>query len=205
MFEQFFDACRRQNITQVQAELSKDVRHAEELFVKVMDDDFNTPNSLAILFGLVHFGNDDLWNIKKASPIIAGTFNAMRELAGILGIFQGSYPVPTELHPFELREKNFRKRIEEIARESMTELFVKEICADLLEQLKTIEAKTDDSKTMETLINLLNRLKESILAKREEARSRKDFKTADFLRKRIEPIARINDTEMGPIWEWRFS
>jgi cysteinyl-tRNA synthetase len=59
-----------------------DVRSARQRFIEVMDDDFNTPQALAILFDLAR----DINRAGETGADAAEARHALKELAGILGL-----------------------------------------------------------------------------------------------------------------------
>jgi len=116
----------------------------KQKFTEAMDDDFNTPVALSVLFDMVNFANK-LEDGAEAASVCA----AIRELAGVFG----------------------------------------------LEFKKTKELDEDSAKEIEGLI-----------AKRNDARKNKDFKTADEIRKQLSDKGIVlEDTKEATTWRRKAS
>jgi len=81
-----FDKIDRQSTVHSPPSTSQNMKEIEEVrnnFIKVMDDDFNTPQALASIFELVTLANKNIADL----DFISDAESSLRELLGILGIF----------------------------------------------------------------------------------------------------------------------
>lgn len=137
-------------------------------FVSAMDDDFNTPQAVSIIFDFVNSSNRFFEKATKPNPDICRfALDTLLELGSILTLFQ------TPKIKNSILDDDLLKKIQRIA--DNYEINVK-------------------GKTMEESIDLL-------LKKREEARTKKDWGTADGIRNDLDKIGfEIQDTVDGPVW-----
>ena len=100
----------------------KELEDVKEKFIKAMDDDFNTPQALAVIFDLVNIANKNI----EDQDFICYSGLILRELANIFGLSLGKSVVSEELQldvnalieqRNEARKKKDFKRSDEIRRE----------------------------------------------------------------------------------------
>lgn len=137
-------------------------------FVSAMDDDFNTPQAVSIIFDFVNSSNRYFEKATKLNPDICRlALDNLLELGAILTLFQTS------------------------------EVKTSKLDDDLLKKVQRIADKYEanaQGKTIEKSIDLL-------LKKREEARNKKNWETADAIRNDLDKIGfEIQDTSNGPVW-----
>jgi len=146
----------------------KEIVDFKTSFVSAMDDDFNTPQAVSIIFDFVNSSNRFFEKATKLNSYICRfALDTLLELGSILTLFQ------TSKIKNSILDDDLLKKVQRIA--DNYEINVK-------------------GKTMEESIDLL-------LKKREEARTKKDWGTADGIRNDLDKIGfEIQDTVDGPVW-----
>ena len=145
-------------------------------FVDAMNDDFNTPQGLAVLFDLAR-------EINQAVDKGIGTAQAretLKELGGVLGLtFQEPEEAPLDLNLLdEIRESMIAK----IRREKMEYVFDR-------------VADNPDSESMDGYLNLLRDLREAL-------REKKQYQLADEIRSKLDELGiALEDTSAGTVWK----
>jgi cysteinyl-tRNA synthetase len=130
---------------------------AVQRFVAAMDDDFNTPEAMAVLFEVVREGNRRLDAGEEAGPWVA----AFDEVVSVLG-----------LEPPELELARLARSLARLAGEF------------------GIDADAEPERILEALVG-----------RREQARRRGEWETADHLRIRLAEVGIVlEDTPDGPRW-----
>jgi cysteinyl-tRNA synthetase len=151
-------------------------------FVEAMDDDFNTPQALGILFDLARAINqaaDAETGIKEAQKVLL-------ELAGVLGL---KLEATEEIGDYVERDKTDK---EEIARTRGEKL------RQILDNIESIA--TDPNKDIETIRGYVN----LALGVREALRQDKNFQLADEIRDRLAGCGFVlNDTPAGTTWKYK--
>jgi len=137
-------------------------------FEEAMDDDFNTPQAISIIFDFVNTSNRFIEENKfEKLSLVKLSLNTIKELAKVLSLFQD--------------------KGKKIASEDK----------ELIDKILILTSKYN----LETNEKSLSILMDSLLKAREDARNRKDWKTADDIRKDLEDIGlEIQDTNKGPVW-----
>ena len=80
MLERFYQALRE--VEAVEGEIDNDF---ESRFIEAMNDDFNTPKAISVLFELINELNKASREKSEAAPLLAGQ---LKKLGGILGLLQ---------------------------------------------------------------------------------------------------------------------
>jgi cysteinyl-tRNA synthetase len=144
------------------------VQSLKEQFEKAMDDDFNTPEAVAILFDFVNKSNKYLEdNPNPNAELCKYAFDSLIKLGSVLTLFQ-----PKTIST-DLGDENLSNKLQEI----------------ILKYGGNTEKKSID------------KLLDIILEIRTESRKRKDWKTSDDIRKKLEDIGfEIQDTIDGSVW-----
>jgi cysteinyl-tRNA synthetase len=146
----------------------KDIINFKTSFESAMNDDFNTPQAVSIIFDFVNNSNRFFEKATKSNPHICRlALDSLFDLGSVLTLFQ-----PPKVKNGKL-DDGFLKQVQKIA-----------------DKYKT----NAEGKTIEESIDLL-------LKKREEARNKKDWNTADGIRNDLDKIGfEIQDTSDGPVW-----
>jgi cysteinyl-tRNA synthetase len=149
-------------------EYLKNVDGFKSDFEKAMDDDFNTPLAVSIIFEFVNKSNSFFENNSNPNKDLCRyALNTLMSLGNILTLFE---------------PKTVKTSEDDSA---------------LLKQLQKIAEKYETSvkgKSIEEVMDLL-------LKVREKARSKKDWATADNIRKELDRVGfEIQDTDSGPVW-----
>jgi cysteinyl-tRNA synthetase len=149
-------------------EFLKEIVNFKTSFESAMDDDFNTPQAVSIIFDFVNSSNRFFEKSTKFnSDICRLALDTLFELGSVLTLFQ-----PPKVKTVEL-DDGLLKQVQKIADKYKTNI---------------------QGKTIEESIDLL-------LKKREEARNKKDWNTADGIRNDLDKIGfEIQDTSEGPVW-----
>jgi cysteinyl-tRNA synthetase len=143
----------------------KDILEFEKGFEKAMDDDFNTPGAIAVLFEFVNVSNKFLGKNKNPDEKLCGyVLDVLLKLGGVLTLFEDKTLVDDSA-VVERLQKILRKYDEDVK-------------------------KADVEEMLDVILNL-----------REKARAKRDWETADNIRKDLEDVGfEIQDTEDGPVW-----
>ncbi len=147
----------------------KSIDNFKSEFEKAMDDDFNTPQAVSIIFDFVNESNKFLEENSKPDKTLCGyALRILTKLGDVLTLFQLSLVKAKTLDDKALFEK-IRKIV--------------------LKYKKDVKGKSID------------KLMDLLLAIREGARTKKDWATADNIRKELDEIGfEIQDTPDGPVW-----
>lgn len=154
---------------------------AREAFRAAMDDDFNTPQAIAELFGLAAEANRLTDALAKRSPeagppedavdALAQTRDVLRELGGVLGLRLAT------LTPGEGIDEELRRLLREE------------------DALRSIDGTGEPEEILD-----------AILTARQRARDRRDFATADRIRRRLGEIGvSVEDYPGGSRWRVKSS
>ena len=137
-------------------------------FEFAMDDDFNTPQAVSIIFDFVNSVNRFFENVKYPNyNLCKKALDTFVKIGNILTLFQDE-------------KKDSEKNHDDIL--------------DQLKKFTSLYATDIEGKNIEDLIDLL-------LKAREEARKKKDWNTADTIRKNLDTFGfEIQDTANGPVW-----
>jgi cysteinyl-tRNA synthetase len=138
-------------------------------FETAMDDDFNTPQAVSVIFEFVNKSNRYLEENSNPDKALCGyALDTLTKLSNILTLFQPSL-VEGEVSDDKVLLEKLQKVVHKYKKD------IKE-------------------KSIEKLVDLL-------LEVREEARKKKDWNTADNIRKELDDIGfEIQDTSDGPVW-----
>jgi cysteinyl-tRNA synthetase len=174
--KEIFEACASRETGKLN---NKDLAHHEKeflekifdfktSFVSAMDDDFNTPQAVSIIFDFVNSSNRYFEKATKLNHDICRlALDNLLELGAILTLFQTSEVKTSML------DDDLLKKVQRIADKYETNV---------------------QGKNIEKSIDLL-------LKKREEARNKKNWDTADAIRNDLDKIGfEIQDTSNGPVW-----
>jgi cysteinyl-tRNA synthetase len=220
--ELVFDECRNRGIPWEEVQISDPtVCQTREAFLKVMDDDFNTPNALAFLFVLYtdvnrYLNEYRVTKDKKKKDVLAQVVKTIRELGGTLGLFRGGYRASGS-HPVYLAEKERRHKIKEALNSTSEQL--KHNLKALGEEIKS-ENVSDLTEqylgVVEKQLRLLSErygiqveddswaLLDKLLEFRGKSRQAKKFKEADDIRNEIEKLGiLVEDGNEGTTWRRR--
>jgi len=76
-------------LTEDEKELKKDLKEYKQVFIECMNDDFNTPNALSVIFDLAKTFNKFADKNKQINKILQNkAIRTLRQLGGIFGILQ---------------------------------------------------------------------------------------------------------------------
>ncbi len=166
------------------------VKEARKNFKEAMDDDFNTPKVLAILFELLKRGNICL-DRGEDTHLVLGIEHELKEIGRILGLFKWEHlklyaKAIERTSNFDYRERDSEDPL------SFTGIKTRNVAIELLfMELESEEGNKDKRKE----------IIDEILAIRDNARREKDFKKADEIRVRLEQMGTIiEDGKEGTTW-----
>ncbi len=143
-----------------------DIEKLKSDFEKAMDDDFNSPQAVGVIFEFVNKANRYFEKTDKPHRgLIKYSLDTLVDIGCVLTLFQTKEKSKVEGQVLEkLKEK--------------AELYITDI----------------NGKTIEEIMDML-------LKAREEARSKKDWNTADNIRDDLKELGfEIQDTDKGPVW-----
>ena len=165
---------KKENLRSDEAEYLETIKEFERNFEEAMDDDFNTPKAVSLIFDFTSKSNSFLE--KRSDPNVSlckYALNTLIKLGNILTLFQ------EEKEKFNSSEKSY-----------------------LLKKLGEILIKHDEKLKIDDLMNKdVEDLINMILDVREEARKKKEWETADAVRTSLEKLGfEIQDTNKGPVW-----
>lgn len=174
---EFFSLDAEKEITQkslnsLEKDYLEDINEFKEKFEEAMDDDFNTPQAVAVFFDFINKSNRYLEkaedNINKS--LCKHGLEALVVMGKILTLFQ------------------------EPKKETKNSSDEKKIIIKLQEIIKKYDGKFEEKDTIHKLLD-------SILQLREEARLRKEWSKADEIRDTLEQLGfEIQDTTDGSVW-----
>lgn len=100
-------------LTDIEKEFSKKLDTFKEKFIGAMEDDLNTADAIAAVFDIVYASNTELSGEKKnAKEVVEKTIALIRELGGVLGLFQKSNENSVDAEIEELIAKRNKAREE---------------------------------------------------------------------------------------------
>jgi cysteinyl-tRNA synthetase len=140
-------------------------------FETAMDDDFNTPQAIAVLFEFVNKTNRFLQqNPQPNNNLCTHALETLTKLGGVLTLFQQKMSTVVEADETALKV-----------------------------QLQTV--LSHHGKTIDVAKKTTGELLDMLLTVREEARNNKNWNTADAIRNALEKLGvEIQDTQDGPVW-----
>jgi len=138
-------------------------------FESAMDDDFNTPQAVSVIFEFVNKANKFFeGNVKPNEMLCKLALDTLTKLGNVLTLFQPSL----------------------VKSEGADD----KVLIDKLQRIIIKYQKDAKEKNIDKLMDLL-------LEIRENARKKKDWETADNIRKELDEIGfEIQDTDGGPVW-----
>lgn len=74
------------NLTEDDEKWLKEIDDEKQLFMKVMDDDFNTANAISVLYSLARIANQYLLESHTSSNVLKELISTFDEISGVLGI-----------------------------------------------------------------------------------------------------------------------
>jgi cysteinyl-tRNA synthetase len=156
------------NLASYEKDFLKEIVNFKTSFEAAMDDDFNTPQAVSLIFDFVNSSNRFFEKSAQPNPDICRlALDSLFELGSVLTLFQ-----PPKVKTGKL-DDGLLKQVQKIADKYNTNA---------------------EGKTVEESIDLL-------LKKREHARNKKDWNTADGIRNDLDKIGfEIQDTNDGPVW-----
>ncbi|MBQ8300598.1 MAG: cysteine--tRNA ligase [Clostridia bacterium] len=100
-------------LTDAEKEYDAKLDECKAKFISAMDDDLNTADAIAAIFDIVYASNTALSNeSKNAKSVIEKTISLIRELGGVLGVFQKSDDKSIDAEVEELIERRNKARAE---------------------------------------------------------------------------------------------
>ena len=141
-------------------------------FIEAMDDDFNTPQAIAVLFDLAR----DINRVEEDGKIAGQARRTLRELGGVLGLnFKAREETPLDVEPLK----------------KLAAFILEKIKAANIAGLSTVNVPDDADAIMSLMINA-----------RKELRKAKQFQLADEIRNGLNGIGiTLEDTPQGTTWK----
>lgn len=100
-------------LTEAEKEYSSKLDEFKAKFISAMDDDLNTADAIAAIFDIVYASNTELSNeTENARAAVEKTLDLIRELGGVLGLFQNKADKSIDAEIEELIEKRNKARAE---------------------------------------------------------------------------------------------
>ncbi len=100
-------------LTESEAEYVKGLDAFKQKFLDAMDDDLNTADAISVVFDIVYAANTALLTeSKNAKEAVAKTLDLIREIGGVLGLFQKRKERSLDAEVEELIEKRNKARAE---------------------------------------------------------------------------------------------
>ncbi|MEW6189131.1 MAG: DALR domain-containing protein, partial [Actinomycetota bacterium] len=179
-------------------DVSRIVSEARARFEEAMNDDFNTAAALAVLFELAKEAHILLQNFKanptvEARDLLIEIRKIFMELGEVLGL---------EFGLSIIQESNIKlPRIQELLK-----LLPEKMVNDLLDLYFELSQEPSAKETRERLKEDLTEILNTILDVRKRARERKDWKTADSIRERLNGVGiEVRDVDTPKGYKWKFS
>ncbi|MDI6689313.1 MAG: cysteine--tRNA ligase [Actinomycetota bacterium] len=179
-------------------DVSRIVSETRAKFEEAMDDDFNTAAALAILFELAKDAHILLQNFKanptvEARDLLIEIRKIFIELGEVLGL---------EFGLSIIQESNIKlPRIQELLK-----LLPEKMLNDLLDLYFELSQGPDTKETRAGLKEDFTKILNTILDVRKRARERKDWKTADNIRERLNGMGiEVRDVDTPRGYKWKFS
>jgi cysteinyl-tRNA synthetase len=176
--EQFSEGAEKEitqkSMNSLDKDYLEDINEFKEKFEESMDDDFNTPQAVAVLFDFINKSNRYLEKAGNSvnKSLCKHGLEALVIMGKTLTLFQGS-------------KKKTKTAVNEETMKNLKEIIIK-----------------FDGEVKET--EDINVLMDSILQLREEARLRKEWSKADEIRDSLESLGfEIQDTSDGAVWRKR--
>ncbi|HEY60392.1 MAG TPA: cysteine--tRNA ligase [Anaerolineae bacterium] len=171
-------------------ELDKQVEAAKSGFESAMDDDFNTAGALGHLFDLVRMINQARAG-GATNAQITNAHEVLKKLIGVLGLrfkkderFVSALKFKDELSDTYGSLVSFKIYSSPSDFKDMVDL--------LSSDIDNITADTDMGNFNDSLVELRN-----------EARRKKEYETADYIRSRLEKFSvGLEDSTSGTTWHW---
>ncbi len=153
-----------------------DAKPYEEQFIKAMDDDFNTPQAIAILFDLTR----EINRADESGLESSKARDMLRELGGVLGLtFKAPEEAPLDVKLFA----------------EMSKSIIAQLKRDKLEYVLQKVAANPDAENVDGYLNLLRGLRDAL-------RKDKKFQLADDIRNRLSEFGiALEDTPTGTVWK----
>lgn len=153
-----------------------DTADYEKRFKNAMDDDFNTPQALAVLFDLAR----EINQARDRSINTAQACETLKGLGGVLGLtFQEPEEAPIDQN---LLDKIRNSVIAEVKRQKLDYVFEK-------------VAENPESDDVDGYLNLLRGLREAL-------RKDKKYQLADEIRSKLDDLGiTLEDTPTGTVWK----
>ncbi|MCX6002946.1 MAG: cysteine--tRNA ligase [Chloroflexi bacterium] len=163
-----------------------DTQSFQQRFIDVMDDDFNTPQALAVLFELarqINQGRDNNYDVTEYQ-------NTLRTLAGVLGLTLKE-PKLIAIDTNQLLEVGVLVGQSNVAESR------KEAIQRAIERIRSAAEGSFELTEVQGLINLLKGV-------RETARKKRDFDLADRIRRGLDSAGvTLEDGPQGTTWKWK--
>ena len=155
------------------------IQELQEEFEEAMDDDFNTPKAFAALFEFINKSNKFLENRPKINPdLCAHALEVLFKIGNVLTLFQ--------------------PKVQQDTKEDQA--LIQKLQTILHSQIKSLRTFLHKIGDIDQSMNI-DQMMKVFLEVREDARIRKDWKTADNIRKELEQLGlEIQDTAKGPTW-----
>lgn len=170
----------------ISSEPKKALAWFKDEFSKHMNDDFNTPQAIGSVFGALNWVNRFLDKHsmvdKKTSNILLNFVSTVLDYTTVLGF---------NFEPKPLEEYQVEGRVKVKLRINMSAILPPKK-KELTRILSDITGIKDDLPVEKVALNLL--------AIRQKAKMKKDFKVADLIRNRLDKVGYIiEDTPQGPV------